>query len=180
QISGSPVLFPGVGLPPTPGNPNPCYDAQGNTPDTDGDGLLDCWENGTLWSDGRPGISYNGVYFTGQNFANRDVQLCVSPFDPTQTFDPTRDCADALKKDIFVEIDYMGPPAGKTQSHKPDTTALNRVVTAFANAPTPPGPVRLQVQVDDKITHNDTTAFVPCTAAALSGQADFDRIKFPR
>jgi hypothetical protein len=101
----------------------------------------------------------------------------VSPFDPTKTFDPTRDCADASKKDLFFEIDYMGPPSGKIQSHKPDTTALNQVVTAFSNAPTPPGPVRLHVQVDDQIAHNDTTAFVPCTPAAASGEADFDLLK---
>ena len=30
--------------------------------DIDGDGLPDCWEDGTLWADGLPGIALDGVY----------------------------------------------------------------------------------------------------------------------
>jgi hypothetical protein len=154
QLTGVPVLFPGVGS-----SPNACYNAQSDTPDTDGDGLLDCWENGTLWSDRQPGISYNGIY--DGDIANRDVQLCVS----------TTECTDATQqKDLFVEIDYM-------QFHQPDPVAIAQVVQAFANAPTPPGPVRLHVQLNDQITHNNTTAFVPCTVSAATGEADFDLLK---
>ena len=34
--------------------------------DTDGDGLPDCWENGTWWAGGLPGIALDGVYTPGR------------------------------------------------------------------------------------------------------------------
>src|SRR5262249_11733446 len=39
--------------------------------DTDGDGLFDCWEDGSIWPDGFPGISWFGD-------STRDILLCVN------------------------------------------------------------------------------------------------------
>ena len=47
--------------PPTPAA-NACLTGD---QDIDGDGLPDCWEDGTLWADGLPGIALDGVYHTG-------------------------------------------------------------------------------------------------------------------
>jgi hypothetical protein len=57
---------------------------------------------------------------------------------------------------------------------------ITPIVQAFANAPGPPdgpGPVRLHVELDDPIPENTTTALVPCTVPAASGQADYDLLK---
>jgi hypothetical protein len=163
QRTGAPVPFPGVGSGATA-----CPD----TGDNDGDGLLNCWENGGLWSDGQPGISYQGIY--DGNIAHRDVVLCVTnPPVPTAGFQFPPTCADKDHPDIFVEIDYM-------LNHYPDLTALGQVMDVFRLAPTPPGSVRLHIQLDEQIPHNDTTALVPCTVPATAGQADFDSIKANR
>jgi len=161
QLTGVPVLFPGVGDPSltTSCQPNPTTGAYASSA---GDSLLDCWK--TPWSDGRPGISYSGNY-DRTNLANRDVVLCAG--DTSTPANINANCAvSTSQKDLFFEIDYMPP-------HQLD---LTNVITAFA-APTPPGPVRLHVQFDDQIPHNNTTAFVPCTPAAASGVADYDLLK---
>jgi hypothetical protein len=149
QLTGVPVPFPGA--------------CPTGTQDTDGDGLLDCWET-------------SGVDFDGDGTI--DLQLCVMVDTNGDGVADTLECADPNHKDLFVEIDYM-------QFHKPDPVALGQVVQVFANAPTPPGPIRLHVQVDNEnptsnppgIPHNNTTAFVPCTVAAASGAADYDLLK---
>src|SRR5262249_37816806 len=165
QRSGTPVLFPGVG---DPAVATSCPRGPTGYTSTSGDALLDCWKNPpTAWSDGLPGISYQGIY--DGNVAHRDTVLCAGPTD-TQANIAANCATDITKKDAFVEIDYMPP-------HLPNATALNDVVQMFANAPTPPGPIRMHFQIDDQIPHNNTTALVPCTPAAASGNADFDLLK---
>src|SRR5262249_41323973 len=146
----------------------------------DHDGLLDCWEDGTLWTDGRPGIALDGVYGTSTQkrvptVANR-FTLCVGSGLPEEAgtigFGPTisnvfQACADKNAPDIFVEIDYM-------TSHQPDQFAIQDVVDAFKAAPTP---IRLHVQVGDEIPHSDRIALVPCTGLAAAGDVDFDTLK---
>jgi hypothetical protein len=163
QITGPPEKFPGVG---DPLSVTSCPDQTDN-----GDGLLGCWKNGALWVDGLPGISYKGIY--NGSVANRDVILCVPPFDTPANI--AANCTASLtvapqQKDMFVEIDYMPP-------HLPDPTALSQIAAAFANAPSPPGAIRTHFQIDDQIPHNTTTALVPCTNPAAAGQADFDVLK---
>jgi hypothetical protein len=86
--------------------------------DSDGDGLWDDWEEFGIDADGNGSI---------------DLDLPALGADP-------------LRKDIFLEIDYMvcGPLAGAdsclTQpfhSHRPKDAAIARVVQAFADAPVP-------------------------------------------
>ena len=81
--------------------------------DTDADGLWDSWET-------------NGIDI------NRDG-----------TIDITLVGADYLKKDIYVEIDYM-------QGHRPDQSALDDVVAAFRSCPdtVENGPINLHPEVD--------------------------------
>jgi hypothetical protein len=163
QVLGAPVLFPAACPAGYPTNED------GSPLDADGDGLLDCWEDGTLWTGvggGLPGISFNGNW---GDSANRDVTLCVES-NGTPGFQPG-ECATPTQKDVFVEIDYM-------QFHRPDPVAIANVRTAFANAPSPsPGPIRLHVLIDQEIPHVTATAFPPCTPAAAAGNANFDALK---
>ena len=129
--------------------------------DTDGDGLPDCWENGTWWAGGLPGIALDGVYTPGRADTSKRFTLCVNG--------STTDCATPLQRDVFVEIDYM-------QFHRPDSNAVADVVSAFLAAPAfaatsgkcdgagcTPG-IRLHVQVDEQaLTHFANTALFPCT-----------------
>ncbi len=126
-----------------------------STLDSDGDGLLDCWETN--------GITIDGVTF----------QLCVDA-NNNGVFDPG-ECADPRHKDAFVEIDYM-------PFHRPDPTAVDRVVQAFAAAPVdnPDGTqgIRLHVQVNDEFPqHADFLSLVPCSGPPLAGHAIFDELK---
>jgi hypothetical protein len=77
--------------------------------DTDGDGLLDVWEDGRGYTDA---ISGNFVALPG---------------------------ADKKVKDIFVEIDYLsnfdGLAGNYKHSHLPKQAALDEVGDAFKNAP---------------------------------------------
>jgi len=54
QRLGAPVQSPGS-----------CPAILGGNVSTDGDGLLNCWKRGDLWSDGKPGINYAGNYAVG-------------------------------------------------------------------------------------------------------------------
>lgn len=171
QKTGVPALLPGS-----------CPDSVGGNVSSDGDGLLDCWKNGALWSDGKPGINYAGAYSAGGNIANRDVTLCVT--NPPAAFNQNTDCAQLGRKDLFLEIDYM-------DFHKPDIntsplSAVDLVVQMFKNAPVDfPTGVSLHVQVDDLVsvngkTHFTNVAFVPCTPAASPSDTttvDFDAVK---
>jgi len=138
--------------------------------DTDGDGLLDCWEDPVWWSDGRPGIALDGIYTQGRTptAANR-FTLCVDlglQGDGTIGFGPTA-CASKTIPDIFVEADYM-------QFHQPNLDAVQDVVSAFTAAPTP---IRLHVQLGDQITHTPNIALTPCTGPAGTLDVDFDTLK---
>jgi len=144
--------------------------------DTDGDSLLDCWEDPAVWTavggctgptcDGLPGIDWDGDGI-------RDVVLCVNGV-----------CADKLRMDLFVEVDSM-------DLHPFTSTAMQQVIAAFANAPVPnpqsptgaPG-IELHVLADDGnapgsdvIAHNNFVALEPCTPAAGATDANFDLIK---
>ena len=152
-----------------------------NTTDTDGDGLLDCWEDGTIWAthapcpgcpmDGLPGIDFDGD-------GVRDIVLCVET-NGIPGFQP-EECADKNIKDLFVEFDTM-------DQHAINVTALNQVITAFASAPvgnpTPGGPgpsgIRLHIQVDDQsIPHANNLALPPCTTGTpVTGDVNFDTLK---
>lgn len=161
QTGGAPLRFPAA-----------CDQVNGSTPDTDGDGLLDCWEDGSFWSDHLPGISLDGTYSAGRDPSFRAVTLCVDQ-NGNKVFDPG-ECASPAHKDIFVEIDYM-------QYHNPDPTAVTNLITAFANAPVanPDGTtgIRLHLQIDEQLTHVANTALTPCTPPAAAGDANFDTIK---
>ncbi|MFY9581083.1 MAG: hypothetical protein WAQ33_17360, partial [Gaiellaceae bacterium] len=170
QKSGAPLLSPGS--------------CPGGNVSSDGDGLLDCWKNATLWSDGKPGINYAGVYAAGSNPATRDVTLCV----PATTTSPATDCAQPGRPDLFLEIDYMN-------FHQPATgagSAVDNVIQMFKNAPNsnnryPLGyaGIALHVQVDELISvngvnHFNNVAFPPCTAPAAANDSttvDFDAVK---
>jgi hypothetical protein len=136
--------------------------------DTDGDGLLDCWEDGSVWQGGLPGISWFGN-------STPDIVLCVNGA-----------CADKFRKNIFVEVDSMS-------LHPVDLTAMAQVIAAFTNAPVPnptvqsptsaPG-IALHILADDGnapgsdvIAHANFVALEPCTPAAGIGDANFDQLK---
>ena len=123
-------------------------------PDTDGDGLLDCWET-------------NGITVDGATFP-----LCADSNGNNQI--DAGECADPTIRDVFVEIDYM-------QGHQPDQAAIQQVVQAFANAPVGPGGgvagIRLHVLVNEQLPHSDLIALVPCSAAPGPNDANYDTLK---
>ena len=162
-----------------------------NTADADGDGLLDCWEDGSIWAanapcpgcpkDGLPGIDFDGDGI-------RDIILCVDA-NGNGVFEPALgECTNPNVKDLFVELDAM---VGRLAN----VIALNQVVTAFANArvdnPVPGGSglkgIRLHIQIDDQnIPFTPNTALTPCTPTAdltvtpvihPVPDADFDTLK---
>jgi thrombospondin type 3 repeat protein len=161
QTAGTPLAFPAA-----------CDQVNGSTPDADGDGLLDCWEDGSFWSDHLPGISLDGTYSAGRDPSFRAVTLCVDQ-NGNNVFDPG-ECASPTHRDIFVEIDYM-------QFHNPDPTAVTNLLAAFNNAPVanPDGTtgIGLHLQIDEQLTHVTTTALAPCTPLPGAGDANFDTIK---
>jgi hypothetical protein len=176
-----------------------CFDQAGSVIDADGDGLPDCWED--AWSDGKPGIDFNGD-------GVRDLVLCVAvDKNGDGVPDAPDECAAKNHRDLFVEIDYM-------QFHKPDPKALSQtqsvdalktdgtfvgvqsVREAFAAAPlqNPSGNIGIKIhfQVDEQVTftphsgaptsHVNQIAFTPCTGpvenALDPAQAvDFDTVK---
>jgi hypothetical protein len=88
--------------------------------DSDNDGLFDIWET--------DGFDFNGD-------GNSDVDLPEMGSDP-------------MRKDIFVEIDWM---EDDDHSHRPDPQAIQKVIDAFDNAPIPnPGgsPDGINLHVD--------------------------------
>ena len=95
----------------------------GSQVDTDGDGLLDSWETNGLT------VSVGGV--------NEFVNLPAMGANPQH-------------KDIYVEIDYMGPPSPGGHTHKPQPAAIQMIVDAFNNAPVsnPDGTTGIHLHVD--------------------------------
>jgi hypothetical protein len=154
--------------------------------DTDGDGLLDCWERpspSSAGAGGQPCIDFDGDGIC-------DLTLCVNSGDGKGTV-----CANPYRKDVFFEIDWL-------EGHKPNQFAINRVINKFDVAPVanPVNPatgtstsgIRLHVLIDEAlkdasgtmIPHNSGNAFAngllafePYTSAAGSGVLDFDRLK---
>lgn len=127
-----------------------------STADTDGDGLLDCWE--------RDGVD-----------ANRDgtIDLRLYDMNGDGTVDPS-ERPNPFHKDVYVEVDWM-------ELHQPDPNTLQAVVTAFANSPVAnpdrvPG-VRLHVFVNEQAAaHSPLMTYRPrCSFTA--GPVDFDNIK---
>ena len=153
----------------------------GSPLDTDGDGLPDCWEDGSVWAAGSPyvlnppdpaGQGRPGIDFDGDGV--RDIVLCVGT-----------ECADKNVKDIFVEFDSMTGHSVPLDPLDPTKTQLTAVVTAFANAPVGAGGIRLHIQYDDQnVPHsfpsplvNVNTAMPPCTPQPAAGDANFDNLK---
>jgi hypothetical protein len=154
--------------------------------DTDGDGLLDCWERPSPLSagaNGQPCIDLDGDGIC-------DLTLCVDSGDGKGTV-----CANPYRKDVFVEIDWL-------EGHRPNQAAITRVINKFDIAPVtnPVNPatgtsisgIRLHVLLDDvlrdaagtMIPHNTGNlfangliAFEPYTNVAGAGVLDFDVLK---
>jgi hypothetical protein len=133
-IAGGPPVVPAA-----------CSD--GSTTDTDGDGLLDCWET-------------SGIDFDGDG--TTDLQLY--DVDGNGTISATEQ-ADPNSPDLYVEIDYMA-------QHQPSQDAINDVIASFAAQG-----IDLHVQVSDQIAHANNTSFTPCVFATAAGQPDFDALK---
>jgi len=157
-----------------------------DTTDTDGDGLLDCWERpspASAGANGQPCIDFDGDGVC-------DLVLCVDSGDGKGTV-----CANPYRKDVFLEIDWL-------EGHRPNQFAINRVIARFDSAPVanPVNPatatsvsgIRLHVLIDEAlkdangavIPHNSTNAFAngllafePYTAVAAPGVLDFDQLK---
>ena len=156
STTSPPVLAPGA-----------C--ANGSTADTDGDGLLDCWETAG-------GIDYDGD-------GSIDLQLYDDNQDDIIT---AAERPDPTVKDIYVELDWIS-------GHQPNAMAIQNVIDRFTAAPVlnpndaNPHPVgdprrtgiRLHVVTDEQVLAMDTpiTVFPGCTLPALPGQADFDVLK---
>lgn len=86
-----------------------CSDPDGDgKPDSDGDGLCDIWEQN--------GIDYD-----------MDGQVDLEFKDNL--------AADPMKKDIFIEVDWMAVPGNGAHNHEPLQGSLDAVVAAFASAP---------------------------------------------
>lgn len=128
--------------------------------DADGDGLWDDWESTGIDTDG------NGTI---------DLNLPALGANP-------------LRKDLFIEIDFMDCAAagsdcaaGDTHSHRPDTAAVAAVVQAFANAPVanPDGStgITLHVDVGNAIAHQNFLNINGLCFAGGAGIGSFDAVK---
>jgi hypothetical protein len=133
--------------------------------DTDGDGLLDCWETA--------GIDLNG--------------------DGSADF--TLSGADKNRKDIYLEIDYTNGwrPKPYADGRAPLTNVINAFANApvITRDPTNPNVVlstgiALHITIDEEVKNaagasfptTTSVAFEPCTIpAGLSGSPDFDALK---
>jgi hypothetical protein len=130
--------------------------SDGSPKDSDGDGLLDCWEDPAVWPDHLPGIDFDGD-------GVRDLILC----DNNDPANPGT-CADKNKKDVFVEVDWM-------VGHQPTAAAMQTVKDRFAAHN-----ITLHTQVAptaEAITHNPNLALQGCTPAGGATDADFDVLK---
>ena len=139
----------------TPSVPATCA---GDTTDTDGDGLLDCWET--------TGIDFDGVGGVDLNLAT-----LTSECDGVVR----NEAPNVNHKDLYLEVDWMA-------GHQPACGALQAIIDAFAIAPVmnpdnAPG-INLHIfRSDEAVAHNDTLAFRPCTPPGVMGTPDFDQVK---
>ena len=120
--------------------------------DTDGDGLWDDWETHGIDTDGD---------------GNPDFTLPG---------------ANRLRKDIFVEIDYM---VAGDHTHKPLPGVIEAVIAAFANAPVPNPPggggngITLHIDVDQAIPHQQVLNFTGTNGGKFDAVKDqYFRPKF--
>lgn len=86
-------------------------------PDTDLDGISDCWETAPIDfdGDGEDDLDLSNLISGGASCGSPPCVIEMGPPDP-------------LRKDIFVEIDWM-------EDHEPNVAALWDVVRAFDEAP---------------------------------------------
>lgn len=135
-----------------------CLDMAGaGNPDMDGDGICDQWE--TLLPLGRPGTP---------SIAGMD-----SDFDGVADFNLALLGASPDRKDIPVEIDYM---EASDHNHLPSTAALDRVRTAFANAPVDGGRgINLILSEPEAVPESASIRFPETGPGALD---DFDDYKY--
>jgi hypothetical protein len=98
------------------------YLGDGTLCDKDGDALPDCWE-------------MYGYDHDGDDVVDVDLQSMG---------------ADWMRKDVFVEIDWMEEGFDESQSHRPKPAAIDRVVASFANslATNPDGSTGINLHVD--------------------------------
>jgi hypothetical protein len=136
--------------------------------DSDADGLLDTWETNGI------DVNHDGTV---------DLALNAAPFG-----------ANKDKRDIFVEVDFMGClpshpwstcAAGDTHDDRPVAGALSDVVTAFANAPALeegdlpvavrlPG-ITLHAMQDEAVPHING---IPFTTAPPPSNRDLGDVKY--
>ena len=128
--------------------------------DTDGDGLWDDWEQSGVDTDGDGTI---------------DLNLPALGADP-------------LRKDVFIEIDWMDCAAmgsdcgaGDTHSHRPQAAAITAVVNAFANANvtnpgmSPPG-INIHIELSNAIPHQNTLV-IPNACFSAPVNTGYDAVK---
>lgn len=114
--------------------------------DTDGDALLDDWEE-------------NGIDYNGDGIIDLDLPAMG---------------ADKNHKDIFVEIDYMVEPGATGHSHKPTSAVLDIIIETFANAPVsnPDGVDGITIHIDA----GPTTIMDPTTGATWGTRSKADAL----
>jgi hypothetical protein len=118
--------------------------------DADGDGICDAWET-------------SGIPYTNSLGGTSYYDLCSGDGI----------CPSLNHKDIFVELDYM-------QYHLPKTESLDKVKTAFANAPVSnPDSVNgttIHFKVDNQVTHvqNINTWKDPVTSPGYVYDTNYD------
>ena len=146
------------------------------SPDTDGDGLWDDWE--------QFGVDANGdgtIDLDLPNLLPVDLNGDGDTSDPGERTSPNR-------KDIFLEIDYMDCAlaggdcaAGDTHSHRPNATVINAVTQAFRNASVnnPDGStgITLHIDVSNGIPHQNFLNIPNLCFAPRAGVGNFDTVK---
>jgi uncharacterized repeat protein (TIGR01451 family) len=128
--------------------------------DSDGDGLWDDWETSGIDTDGDGTFDYN-LPALGAN---------------------------PLRKDIFIEIDFMDCAtaggdcgSGDNHSHRPLQDAIDAVVDAFAaanvtNAPGQPDGIAMHIDVNNAVPHQNTLVIPNACFVAAAGTG-FDAVK---
>ncbi len=146
------------------------------SPDTDGDGLWDDWEQFGIDTDGNGTIDLDLP-----NLLPVDLDGDGNTTDPGER-------TSANRKDVFLEIDFMDCATaggdcgvGDTHSHRPDAIVINAVVQAFANAPVinPDGSsgITLHIEVSNAIPHQNQLNIPGLCFAGGPGIGNFDTVK---
>ena len=126
-----------------------CLGPNKNASDSDGDGLLDCWET-------------EGIF-------------AIINGNPVKVLDLPAMGAKVDHKDIFVEIDWMD--LHKPDPTAVQDVIASFAKAPVVNPDGLPG-IALHITVDEKaIAHNNNLAFAGCTATAPLGTPDFDSVK---